>query len=254
MPMAARRLLVLPLLLLGRQQGASAISAQTCAAGVVEQQWTLSESVAPGDSKLTNVQMSSPKGGCWEITGCDTKDGASVGCGYGCKPLPSSCTSLCDCNGAWSTNGNGTITSVMDVRTSMLAASHPCRLTAAFCGTAGGISLSLSLQRIVCASASVGQVPADQQHIGRGCWHLHRQAKPEVHFQKEREQLHSLAGQALHPGRAAARAAAHSLPEARQPDGLRRGRRQARESPLRVERHHLALPAPAAAAAAAAMR
>jgi hypothetical protein len=114
------RLLLLPLLLralllLGSQHEVSAISAQPCASGLVEQQWTLSPGVIPGDSKVTSVKMAAPGGGCWEITGCDTNDGAAVGCGYGCKPLPSSCKSLCDCNGAWSINSNGTITSVMDV-------------------------------------------------------------------------------------------------------------------------------------------
>ena len=28
--------------------------------------------------------------------------------------MPKSCNSMCDCNGAWSLNKNGTITSVMD--------------------------------------------------------------------------------------------------------------------------------------------
>jgi hypothetical protein len=110
--------LLLSLFLAGtRWHEVEAFSAQPCAAGVVEQQWELSNGVTPGDSHLTNVKMASAKGGCWEITGCDTKDGASVGCGYGCKALPASCKSPCDCNGAWNTNSNGTITSVMDVST-----------------------------------------------------------------------------------------------------------------------------------------
>lgn len=85
-----------------------------CKAGEATQQWNLSPGVTPGDSKATNVQMDLPHGGCWEITGCSSGEGADVGCGYGCKPLPKSCKSKCDCNGAWSFNSNGTITSVMD--------------------------------------------------------------------------------------------------------------------------------------------
>ena len=37
-----------------------------------------------------------------------------MNCNWGCKPLPKSCKQPCDCNGAWSINANGTITSVMD--------------------------------------------------------------------------------------------------------------------------------------------
>ena len=57
-----------------------------------------------------------PAGGCWEITGCSSSPGASVGCGYGCKslPKPGSNPSKCALNGAWSFNSNGTVTSVMD--------------------------------------------------------------------------------------------------------------------------------------------
>jgi hypothetical protein len=122
----ARSLLALPLLLRALLLSSSscdnalAISAQPCASHLVEQQWTLSPGVSPGDSKLTNVKMATPNGGCWEITGCDTKDGAAVGCGFGCKKLPSSCKSLCDCNGAWNLNSNGTIISVMDVSAKQL--------------------------------------------------------------------------------------------------------------------------------------
>eukprot|EP01043_Picozoa_sp_COSAG02_P058790 COSAG02_NODE_7378_length_3042_cov_3.182127_1_plen_96_part_10 len=88
-----RMIPLLASLFLARWLEAEAFSAQPCAAGVVEQQWELSNGVTPGDSQLTNVKMASAKGGCWEITGCNTKDGASVGCGYGCKALPSSCKS-----------------------------------------------------------------------------------------------------------------------------------------------------------------
>ena len=124
LPLLLRALLVLQLQ--GSQHEVLAISAQPCASDLVEQQWILSPGVIPGDSKVTNVKMAAPGGGCWEITGCDTNDGAAVGCGYGCKPLPSSCKSLCDCNGAWSINSNGTITSVMDVSV-VQSASHTTR-------------------------------------------------------------------------------------------------------------------------------
>jgi hypothetical protein len=86
-----------------------------CQPGIVEQQWQLSAGVTPGDdSKITNIKMNAPRGGCWEIEACATKGGAAVNCNWGCKGLPKSCKSLCDCNGAWSLHANGTITSVMD--------------------------------------------------------------------------------------------------------------------------------------------
>ena len=88
--------------------------ASPCKSGEVTQMWTLSPGVKPGDSQVTNVKMDAQRGGCWEITGCSSGQGADVGCGYGCKSLPKSCKSKCDCNGAWSFNSNGSITSVMD--------------------------------------------------------------------------------------------------------------------------------------------
>lgn len=53
----------------------------------------------------TNVKSGGPSKGCWEITGCNTKPGAAVGTGYGCKPLPKNgCGNTCFCNGAWQIN------------------------------------------------------------------------------------------------------------------------------------------------------
>ena len=99
-----------------------AFSAKPCKPGAISQEWMLSKGVVPGDSKVTNVQMAAGSKGCWEITGCSQADGAGVGCGYGCKPVPKSCSSKCDCNGAWSVNANGTITSVMDGKCLQVAA------------------------------------------------------------------------------------------------------------------------------------
>jgi len=95
---------------------AAAFRAVPCVSGMVEQAWTLSPGVTPGgtQSVWTNVKMNSSTGGCWEVTGCSSASGADVGCGYGCKPLPRTCSSKCDCNGCWSLNSNGTITSCMD--------------------------------------------------------------------------------------------------------------------------------------------
>eukprot|EP00038_Savillea_parva_P009887 m.186474 g.186474 ORF g.186474 m.186474 type:complete len:922 (+) comp16782_c0_seq1:76-2841(+) len=90
-----------------------AFSAKPCDPSAPSQQWVLSNGVTPGDGRVTNVKLATAVA-CWEITACAEGDGASVGCGYGCKPIPTSCASHCDCNGAWSTNPNGTITSVMD--------------------------------------------------------------------------------------------------------------------------------------------
>eukprot|EP00729_Bicosta_minor_P025598 gene25598-18212_t len=81
--------------------GHAGFSVEECVAGKAEQQWILSDGVVPGFSKTTNVQMGSNgkggKGGCWEITGCSTSQGADVGCGFGCKALPAKgCASPCD--------------------------------------------------------------------------------------------------------------------------------------------------------------
>jgi hypothetical protein len=92
-------------------------AAVPCKAGSASQMWTLSSGVKPGDSKPTIVKLgaAASKGGCWEIEACATGEGAAVNCNWGCKQLPKSgCASMCDCNGAWSLNANGTITSVMD--------------------------------------------------------------------------------------------------------------------------------------------
>ena len=74
----------------------------------------MSEGVTPGSSQITNVKMAWLERGCWEIESCSVAAGAAVNCDFGCKSLPTSCDDPCDCNGAWSTNKNGTITSVMD--------------------------------------------------------------------------------------------------------------------------------------------
>ena len=92
-----------------------AFTAQPCKPGAASQEWLLSPGVTPGDSKVTNVKMAAAHGGgCWEIEACATGENAAVNCNWGCKPLPKSCQQACDCNGAWSVNQNGTITSVMD--------------------------------------------------------------------------------------------------------------------------------------------
>ena len=107
------RAVPLLLLLLGRSY---AFTAAPCVADRVEQQWALDRGVKPLSSKWTSVKMAAQGGGCWEIEGCDTKDGAAVNCNWGCKATPRSCRgdSDCNCNGAWSWNSNGTITSAMD--------------------------------------------------------------------------------------------------------------------------------------------
>jgi hypothetical protein len=54
-----------------------------------------------GSSVTTNVQVNlgSRMGGCWEITGCQTADDASVGTSYGCKGPPKPDAKGCDLNG-----------------------------------------------------------------------------------------------------------------------------------------------------------
>jgi hypothetical protein len=84
--------------------------------------------------QMTNVESNLKS--CWEITGCNTKPGAGVGTGYGCKGLPKlkpgqGCgTNLCACNGAWSLNKNNTVSSVMDGQCLQTTGAHinvgPC--------------------------------------------------------------------------------------------------------------------------------
>ena len=49
---------------------------------------------------------------------------------------------------------------------------------------------------------------------------MHWQAESEIQVYQEWQQLHSFAGQAVHPGRAAARPAAYTLPKADKSDSL----------------------------------
>jgi hypothetical protein len=109
--LSALRILAAAIMAVGVARG---FALKKCQDGIVEQEWQLSPGVKPGDSAVTNLKMAAPKGGCWEIEACDTKAGAAVNCNWGCKGLPKFCKSPCDCNGAWSLNPNGTITSVMD--------------------------------------------------------------------------------------------------------------------------------------------
>mmetsp|Transcript_69541 Transcript_69541/g.148735 ORF Transcript_69541/g.148735 Transcript_69541/m.148735 type:complete len:743 (+) Transcript_69541:45-2273(+) len=91
------------------------LTLQPCNSSRPGQRWRLS--AAQGHSQQCTVQndLSFRKGGCWEITACEVSENAEVGVNFGCKALPASdWTNLCDANGAWSFNANGTITSVMD--------------------------------------------------------------------------------------------------------------------------------------------
>ena len=98
----------------GVSSGNPEMTLAPCDPGRPSQLWKLSPNGDP-----TNVQVATPKGGCWEITGCSTGQNANVGTGYGCKSLPKhvdQCASTpCMCNGAWTVNkANSTITSAMD--------------------------------------------------------------------------------------------------------------------------------------------
>jgi hypothetical protein len=83
------------------------------------QHWLLSPGVSAGDSPTTNIitALNDTKLGkpdCIGIHACATKEGAQVTASGGCRKLPTSCANSCNCNGAWSFNKNGTISSVMD--------------------------------------------------------------------------------------------------------------------------------------------
>ena len=88
--------------------------AATPCKGLPSQLWELDADVVPGDGKPTSVQMNHDQGGCWEVEGCS---GTTVNCNWGCKPLPhdkAQCVkSPCDCNGAWTTNKDGSISNIM---------------------------------------------------------------------------------------------------------------------------------------------
>lgn len=71
------------------------------------------------DKTLNTLSLDNIVARCWEIQGCATNEGATVNCVYGCKPLAAACAAGSCCNGAWSLNSNGTITSVMYVRVSI---------------------------------------------------------------------------------------------------------------------------------------
>lgn len=91
-----------------------AFAAVECRQSTLSQQWILTPGTVPGSSTGTNIKGATTGDGCWEIEACATGQGAAVNCNWGCKSIPKSCASACDCNGAWSSNANGTITSVMD--------------------------------------------------------------------------------------------------------------------------------------------
>jgi len=88
---------------------------EPCNASSPSQDWTLSPGIHPGDGGVTNIKSTTGNKGCWEITGCNMHANAAVGTGFGCKALPKGPCSgnMCDCNGAWTINSNGSITSYM---------------------------------------------------------------------------------------------------------------------------------------------
>jgi len=102
------------------------MSLMPCNASSPSQNWALSKGVLPTDANTTNLE--SETGGCIEITGCNTNQGAGVGTGFGCKSLPKNCDDVCDCNGAWRLNAmTGTIISVMDNSNSCLQYDSPAK-------------------------------------------------------------------------------------------------------------------------------
>ena len=68
-----------------RRSEGGTFAAVECVEGRISQQWTLSPGVLPRTSNKSNVKMAAPGGGCWEIEGCSTGEGASVNCNWGCK-------------------------------------------------------------------------------------------------------------------------------------------------------------------------
>ena len=107
----------------------SSFAAGKCVKGRVSQQWSFSAGVVPGDGKPTNVVSAShgvpggPSTLCWEIAEC--RDGGGINCHNGCKTLPKPGTgcpdncpkggAVCDFNGMFRFNHNGTITTGMDL-------------------------------------------------------------------------------------------------------------------------------------------
>ena len=96
--------------------GGGGLSLRKCDPEKTSQVWQLETG-----GVATEVKSAGSSKGCWEITGCDTKPGASVGTGYGCKALPklgAGCGNPCLCNGAWNVSvsnaGAVTVVSVMD--------------------------------------------------------------------------------------------------------------------------------------------
>ena len=101
--------------------GRAMLVARKCNASSPAQQWIFSPGVKPGISKSTIVRAASAGPNdttdCWRVLACLSDEGAKVGVGYGCTPLPKSrgCGGHnCACNGAFAFNSNGTITSQMD--------------------------------------------------------------------------------------------------------------------------------------------
>jgi hypothetical protein len=110
-----------PALLGGARATQEGLGLAQCDPSKTAQHWLLSPGVSAGDSATTNIitaanNTKSGKPDCIEIYACATKEGAHVGASSGCKKVPlTSCdANPCNCNGAWSFNKNGTISSVMD--------------------------------------------------------------------------------------------------------------------------------------------
>ena len=141
----------------GPSPSSTKLFARPCVANKSSQHWQLSPGVQPRDSLATLIELAGSNSTapyssqslmgtvpsvetteadrmCWRVLACLSTEGATVGCGMGCTPLPArnpagtgyECGDHnCACNGGFAFHNDGTIRSLMDGHCVELVATSP---------------------------------------------------------------------------------------------------------------------------------
>jgi hypothetical protein len=178
--------------------------ARACAPGKASQLWQLSHGVQPRDSVATLIELAgsnrsssitlapapatdaAPAGAdkmCWRVLACLSTEGATVGCGMGCTPLPPRSPTgrgyecgghNCACNGGFAFHNDGTIRSLMDGHcVELTSAGGAAAVRAGVLGAgsfAGASDQEMLVQMASCSGSATQQFTAKPQPGSSGAY------------------------------------------------------------------------------------
>ena len=176
--------------------------ARACAPGKASQLWQLSPGVQPRDSVATLIELAGSNASssgttlapasaaataaadkmCWRVLACLSTEGATVGCGMGCTPLPPRSPTgpgyecgghNCACNGGFAFHNDGTIRSLMDGHCVELASTAGAAAARGLgAGSVAGASADqeMFVQMASCSGSATQQFTAKPQSGSSGAF------------------------------------------------------------------------------------